>query len=244
MTESANTISKVSAFMSGYAGIGTLLAVVATGAVTVNSYREKVEKAEVAVGLLTTQVTELQATINRLASVPSGKPGPQGLKGDQGDVGPQGPRGERGFPGEPGPMGPPGAGSSISENQVREIVQKVVQQHLSSLPSNTVGAATTFVSTGPEFDLSNCVPSISFANQQTFSLRSKMEVCAADGRLVSTVEYVNGGNIKVSVPGARDVFCILGRKCKLPWITNSTYIWERETDDPSGKGSIALMRKE
>jgi hypothetical protein len=243
-------MTDTSTIMKIFGGIGAVLAVgipIFGMGQYVSDLKNQIDNSKTEVVALKTQVGQLQDLLQKTqASIGSGSRGAQGPKGDPGEVGPQGPRGERGLTGEQGPIGPAGnAGSSAgpNEQQIRQLVQQMVQQQLASLPASGGSGQATFVSTGPAFDLSNCIPATAFSSQQTFTLKAEMEICAIDGRLVATIEQIGNNSLKVAVPGASNTYCSLGSKCKLPWLPNATFIWERRADDPSGKGSLALMRK-
>lgn len=234
-----------STVMRVFVGIGAVLAVgipIFGMGQYVSDLKNQIDNSKTEVVALKTQVGQLQDILQKFqANVASNGRGPQGPKGEQGDQGEPGPRGPAGPKGEQGPPGVAGVSASasgLSEQQIRQIIQ----QEISSRPLSTSGEAT-FVSTGPEFDMSSCIPANAFQNQETFTLKEGIEVCAPDGRLLATVEFVKNGQLKFFVPGGTAPWCSLGQVCKMPWIPNAKYVWERQTENPSGKGSIALLRK-
>ncbi|MDC9834357.1 hypothetical protein [Rhizobium binxianense] len=222
-------------FFNSFGGILTALAAVAGGAIVVNSYREKVDQAQVAVELLTKQVTDLQSTINRLANTPDGKPGPQGPKGDPGDAGPQGPRGERGLQGEQGPAG------QIDVAQVRPMIDQLVTQKFASMPQNTPSAAAAVATVPDIFNSSACIPIDSIRNLDVLTLRSGNEFCDRTTRLIFRVSRIreNDGRIFFETPGKGSGYCSLEGKCTLNDI-GKTYVYERRGHDEDGE--IALLR--
>jgi len=199
----------------------------------INSYREKVDQAQVSVGLLTSQVSDLQNTINRLASLPAGEPGargepgPRGPKGDQGDVGPQGPRGERGPPGEQS------AGSSdITEATLEPIVQKMVAEQLSKLQP-IASAISTAAAPSAEIDYSRCFPVSTFVVSKTLVVKRGMEVCGEDGELLITVETVNSYGVLFKPPGLNGWTCGMSDRCRFAFDTKRKFIVERLLEDGS-----------
>ncbi|MBY3382189.1 hypothetical protein [Rhizobium laguerreae] len=214
-------------FFNSFGGILTALAAVAGGAIVVNSYREKVDQAQVSVELLTKQVTDLQNTINRLANVPDGKPGPPGPKGDTGEIGPQGPRGERGPSGEQGPIGPIGA---MNPDQLKAAISAA----LNELPNGPVPPRLTQTK-GYNADGSallsspNCIFKAD-TDIPVLAFKSRQDICEEDGRAIVHIGNVNqSGYVTLGfrVVGGGTVNCGMERRCELPWLPGKLYIYEK-----------------
>lgn len=223
-------------FLNSFGGILTALAAVAGGAIVVNSYREKVDQAQVAVELLTKQVADLQSTINRLATTPDGKPGPQGPKGDPGDPGPQGPRGERGLQGEQGPAG------QLDLSQVRPVIEQLVSQKLASIPQpSSTSAAQAVASTADIFSSASCIPIDAIRNLDVWTLRPNNEFCDKTGRLLFRVSRIreSDGRIFFANPGQGTGNCTFEQTCSFSEI-GKTFVYERRGHDDDGE--IALFR--
>lgn len=238
MTENTSQSNKLTNFFSTYGWLGGLLIFVATGAITINSYREKVDQAQVAVGLLTKQVEELQGTINRLANVPSGTPGPAGPKGDKGDpgeIGNRGARGERGPKGEQGEVGPAGG---VDEQFVRRLVADTMSKVTSSPSTNAVPSINVTLDGQDIFNASGCIPMQSIRNLEVLTLRKGNEVCDKTGRLMFRIsEFYEGGEVYFLTPGDGESVCKLEKNCD---IAGRRYVYERRGRDENGE--IALFR--
>ena len=249
MAQENSKVHSVSNILTlGGAALG-VLAAFATGVVTVNSYREKVDQAQVAVELLTKQVTELQGTINRLANAPEGKPGregPKGDKGDQGETGPQGPKGERGLPGADGATGADGEGAPTSNALLTQMITAIVDRRLAAMPGLGPTSATGAGSVADAlriFDTANCVPWDSIKGLEVITLKKKTTICASDGRLMGTVVAVDAVRrvIQMTAPGIGTDSCYLNQKCRWPLLNNQYYTFERISDDVDPP--LVLIRK-
>lgn len=241
MTE-VSKLHKAKTFLNDFGLIITAIAAVGGAAIVINSYKEKVDQAQVAVDLLTKQVTELQGTINRLAKVPDGKTGPQGPKGEQGDPGVQGPRGERGPQGE---QGPPGTGSNIDRLAIETLVKTTVAQEIAKLPGPTNSGTSAPASA--TIDYSKCLASTSVTSASSLIVKEGLEICGADGELLTTVTRIqtsNNGGVFFKQPGSSEWYCSSTSKCWFGFDDGRQFVVERIfKSDGEDVASLRFSRK-
>lgn len=233
MTDNESGAHKVSSLVSSYGWLAGLIAAVATGAITINSYKEKVDQAQVAVELLTRQVSELQNTINRLASISSGQAGPQGPqgpkgpKGEPGETGPQGPRGERGLQGEPGT---PGNTEHIDLLPLIARIEALEGKAPSSATATTeVNTGATATSTDPRV----CWKYPENLRTGTIRIADGTRICNKDGAYLNTITIVTT-NIVTFRGGKSSYTCNSGRKCGFLSSRTAQYILEPAQTDSNG----------
>lgn len=205
----------------------------------VNNLTNQIDTSKVEVAALKAKVEQLQGLLQQTqAGTLAGQRGP---KGDKGDTGDQGPRGERGLQGETGPMGPAGTGGGMTEAQVRQLVQQLIQQNGSATPT-TGGKVQIAVDDGADvFNSSGCVALSTVKSRELLVLRKGQEFCDSDGRLVAHVKtFESSGYISMARPGELPDACSVGRTCKLRWLGGQQYVYERLGEDE--KGPIALLR--
>lgn len=163
----------------------------------------------------------------------------RGPKGEKGDPGEPGPRGERGPQGEMGPMGPSGGSGGINEAQIRQLVQQLVQQQVSAMPSSG-GAAQASLGNQDAFNMSGCIPVSAIRDLAVLTLREGQEFCADDGALVARIGRGNQYRFSIKMPGKGSDTCSFENVCKLDWLGGKSFVYERQGQDD--KGPISLLR--
>lgn len=198
----------------------------------VGNLTNQIEASRAEVQILKGQVTQLQDILQKSQSAAiSSSRGPQGPKGEQGDPGM---RGERGPPGEVGPageQGPPGV-SLPGMNVDRGTIEAAVRSVIAGLPSHP----STLVNT-PSFsasmDTSGCLAVETVKSSSTLQVKKGLEICGADGALLTQVEQVqesNGGGVRFKSPGKRSWFCSSRSKCQFDFDSKRQFVVERVVD--------------
>lgn len=232
--------------------VGDLPSLIAVGGalialgIWVGNLKSQVDNSQQEVAQLKGQVTQLQDILQKTQnSIGTGSIGPQGPKGD---AGPKGERGEQGPQGERGPQGPAGpasvSGGGLDEVTIRQLVNSIVDQKVSSLPAARPSAGNGDVTKALSvFDTSECVPWDSIKNLRVLTLKTDIEACLQDGTLmgrVTDIEESSQHRIWMKIPGYGNDNCGLGEKCRWPMFQNRSYIYERYSDEDGG---VALLRR-
>ena len=68
---------------------------------------------------------------------PPGPPGPAGARGPAGLPGAMGPRGQTGIPGPVGPPGPPGPGGELDQEQLEQLIARLIAEYMDAHPIDT-----------------------------------------------------------------------------------------------------------
>jgi hypothetical protein len=214
-------------------GIASLIGLLAGGIWYATGLQNQLDAAQ-------REITDLRAKLENVAMADKavGPRGPKGDKGDIGDTGPQGLRGERGPQGEPGPQG---AGGGVDQQQIGQIVARIVQAELAKMPAATGSSVTAEI---PDiFKAGSCISISNVNGKKIVFLQKNQEFCDESGALLARIDDIRSSppyTILATRPGKLRWVCQINNRCSLPWSDSSKYIYERIGKDDNV--AIAMLR--
>lgn len=213
----------------------TAIGIISGGAVTIWTYKNKIDaadekfiKLDQIVVSLNSQIVALKSDSVKTTTGSVGPRGPQGLPGPQGEVGPMGP---------PGPRGPKGDTQSTDEMSKFEGRLSRVEQ--------IANAKTQTVSIGSVSSLPANVGCIVIANKTPpfrVDIKKKTGFCGTDGILQSEITSIYDTNVNILNTASGGWSCNRGQTCVFNWHKKLKFIIERtETDDPSQQKAVLVF---
>ena len=163
--------------------------------------------------------------------------------GGAGAIGPQGPEGPAGPQGPQGLRGEPGTSANLDETQLRSLLAPLVADMVQAALSNMPQAQTEVIVQPGPFDFSNCLRLADFQAGPTAQVRSGMEFCGSDGRLLGSIEEYGGSGLSIRDAGGSGRVCNLRDTCRLPIPGSKEFFLERFAEDEQGPVWLARFNQ-